>query len=806
MKRILLIVFLQLLHHISYAQSVDSSFGYVADTLQMEEVIISSKTAIKVNGDTISYNVDSFNNNSLATAEDVLKKLPGIQVSQNGVISINGIVVNKITINGKEYDIGNIADVTRSFPAEILAKIQIADYRSEEDIFMGVKTPTEEKTINLQLREEYSHGIYGKLLGGYGTKNRYQAGLFSNYMSTGGTRMTLIGELKNTGVTSLSGKMNSSQIPGVRDDSKVSANFLKEVNERWKLSCVYEFNNSNSYLKQSSFRTTYLENDSLLLQNKMQTSNTIINSQGVNFKSEYNVSSKLLIKSKIIIGARKVNTQNKDEDLTFLNNRKAISFQRTSTISGKNTNTNVNIENILLKTFAKRKRALSARLSFKYITENGDNILETENKYFLPVSESSLQNTSKRYNNTLRFQLSLNYSEPLGKNGIMRLGYDNTFTGGRSRTRVFVDDGGGEVQVDSIQSRTYDNENIESNFNLDYQYSKEKFSSSLGLQILPYNRITKEFGSKNIIKQNGINYAPRFFFKYQLTKFKSINFNYRGYITNPTFEQVNPVPDYTDSLNIFIGNPDLKPQLSHNLSLNYRSYRASGDAIYLYIRGEWLNQKIINNTTISNSKRKTIPINANGYYNFNLGINKTNPLIRNKIRLVTSLTSSIRNNVVVVNDLFQNRINYSLHPGIRLSYFNGSHYEGDISYSYGWNKAVATNNTNNVLKAHNLDHTGRVILPFNITWQYEVSFINNKGINTSLEQQFFLVNTSVTKEFRKIRGLSASIQAFDIFNNYPTVQRSVNDNYYEDISVNRIGNFYLLSVLYRFNSFPSKKL
>lgn len=136
------------------------------DTLSLSEVIITARTKLRVSGDTISYTVDSFYNHSVGTAEDALKRLPGVEFSDEGKITVQGSEVSKIFINGKEYDADDLRTISQNIPAEVLEKIQIADWYDEEAQFSGIKGNSSQKAINLQYKDEYVYAVHGRSIAG----------------------------------------------------------------------------------------------------------------------------------------------------------------------------------------------------------------------------------------------------------------------------------------------------------------------------------------------------------------------------------------------------------------------------------------------------------------------------------------------------------------------------------------------------------------------------------------------------------------------------------------------------------------
>src|ERR1043165_1516906 len=166
MRLLSVIILLCFLPYLSKAQADSNS-------INLEEVVIAIKVPIKVSADTVSYTVDSFSKNKNSSTEEVLKRLPGIDVDLNGKITVQGKPVTRLFINGKEYATVDLRTITQNLPAEVLEKIQVSDWHSENEQFNGIKKEPGEKMLNLQFKQKYKQGLFSKSSAGYGSKNRY---------------------------------------------------------------------------------------------------------------------------------------------------------------------------------------------------------------------------------------------------------------------------------------------------------------------------------------------------------------------------------------------------------------------------------------------------------------------------------------------------------------------------------------------------------------------------------------------------------------------------------------------------------
>lgn len=806
----LLSIFSCLLTGPVFAQQADSARSVLKDTTVLDEIIISAKTKIKINGDTVSYTVDSFYKDPMATTEDVLKRLPGVEVSRDGKISIEGKDVTKIFVNGKEYQAEDLRTITQNLPAEVLEKIQVADWYDEETQFSGIRKGSDQKSINLQFKKQYSSGVYGRAATGYGSKNRYQEGLFGSYMGTD-LRLTTIGNMNNTGIadaTNDAGADNarSGSIPGVQTKRQANLNFSYDGFKKLKLSGLYEISSQKTALEQSLLRSTYLPGDSLLLRRQVSAQTNKNLQHRLNLRSQYQISKMLSMTTSVNAGVRQGKNTNKADDITYYNEPVNPDFQRTSETDNNTSTPSVHFTNMLQKRFDKKGRSLALNIQANYT--GGDNSTTTENlnQYYSPPVISTNNFETGEQKTALDTRVNIKYTEPLTEKSSVSFDYSNLYTTSNNDKQVWNEDSNMRV-YDTVQSRQYENRNIENPFGLLYQYNTTKVTAGGGIDIKPYNRESQTVNQDNTsISQQGVNYFPSLFARYALSAKANLNINYGGSIIAPGINQLQPVPDYTDSLNIFIGNPNLHPELNNNMNLSYRYFNTGKQNVFwATLRGNWTNNKIVNKVDINASRRITIPVNTDGAYTIGGQLSYTHPLMAKKIKLTVSLNSNLARNVSFTNGVLQRVLNSSYQPSLKLVFSSIEWYEGDLNYSYRYNNVSSqvAGQTAGLLQSHTLSANGTFFLPRDFKLGYVLNYMVNNGLAAAYNKDFLLMHLRIDKTFKKAKGLSMRLQAFDIFNNYPNVQRTVGDNYYEDRSYNRIGNYMMVSFIYRFSWFPA---
>lgn len=795
-----------LLHTILHAQD-DTTLFRIGDTLSVSEVVITARVPVVVRGDTVSYMVDSFNRDPQASTEDVLRRLPGVEISNDGTITIEGKPLSKIFINGKEYTVKDLTTITQNLPAEVLDRIQVMDWYSEESRFSGVKTISKEKVINLRFKKKYSGGFYGRGAAGAGTKHRYQGNVFGNYLNKNGTRVTAILNTNNTSNFNIGNSPdagisgNTAGTPGLMEDKRASLNFATELNKSWTIDGTYSFNDHQQSVEQSSFRTTFIGEDTTLLLSKRGENSSTNAQHNLAFNSRYAFGDKAKLNTTFSAGIGTQTRVQNSYDITAYDTISDVNFSRYSRSNTATNSNNVLLRNVLYKRFDKERRTLIATNNTSYQSSKTDGDNFNQNKYYATGIVSEVINNTNEKNNSFSTVSSINYNEPIGQSGILTVGYTYSFDRGASDRAVLVDNVGVYIE-DTIQSRQYNNTNEHHKSELSYNFSQGKTMLTIGGMIDHY--IIKSYDDAlrtKTVNMSGANYYPNVLGSYALTERSRVQLQYSGNVQSPSLDQLRDVPDYTDSLNIYIGNPNLKPSVRNNGSLRY-TYNDHKKRLMFYANANlsWVNNDIVEMTTLNSSKSVTTPINANGNYNVSLSSAVSFPVAKEGLDASINAQAAKNNRVTVVNGARQVLENISFAPSLSLRYYSQGIYSGSLNYQYRINSTDGVS-VGNTLQNHNISHIGTFNLPFKITLSYYLSYILNDGYSSDLQKDFLLVNMGVDKTFTKVKGLALRINAFDLINSYPTVNRTFNSNYIEDRTTNRLGRYLLFSVIYKFNKF-----
>lgn len=768
------------------------------DTIQCPEIVIKAKTSVKVKGDTISYTVDSFSNSPTATTEDALKRLPGIDIDKDGKISIQGKDVTKIFINGQEYDAGDLRTITQNLPAEILSKIQITDYYDEDKQFSGIRNGSDKKIINLQFKKEYEHGIYGKISAGYGSKQRYQSSLFANYISNN-IHLTDVSIANNTGLNDIaSGNgdkvQQTSGSPGQTIKQSENLYFNIEKYKKIKISGTYEFSNTNFMLQQSMYRNTYLPGDSQLINAQNSEIKNKRMQHRLSMRSRYKQSKQLNINSDVNIYYRTAYNNNISNDAAYQDNIQY--FSRISSSKDTTENLSLMLSNTFQKRFLKVGRTLSIQTKAGFTQGDKQSGSSNYNKYSDPFRKNYTAFEKEENANEISGDISFQYNEPITTSDLISVKYAYQINHGKSNRTVY--ETAQDYTLDSLQSLDYDTHIIQQPFGILYQHITKKMTISISADAQYYTRKNMTVTNNGIsLNQKGIYYNPTASFQYRFTENTCIGFNYGGSITPPSIKQLQPTPDYTDSLNIYVGNPSLRPQITNTVSLNYNYVNTSSQRlVWMKLMSLWVAQQIITTTEIHTSYSVQHPLNLNGNYTLGISGNYSQPIMSKKLKASIGINSSLTNIATIINGNDQNTKHSNIQPNLKLSYSAAKWFDGDILFNYQYSDIVADHKKNH-LETYTLTNTLSFIFFKGIHLSSYINLIWNKGFSTS-NDRFLVLNFLAEKSLLRRQNLLIQVKSLDLLNNYPTTQRTYGDNYYEDKTVSSIGRYLTISLVYKF--------
>ncbi|MFN8246576.1 MAG: outer membrane beta-barrel family protein [Ferruginibacter sp.] len=799
---------------------------------------------IQIKEDTVSYVVDSTMYRKNDNVESMLKNLPGVQVDKDGTVTAQGKQVTKVKVNGKEFFGGDVTTATRELNADMVDKIQIIDDYGDQAAFTGIKDGDATKTMNIQLRKDKNKGYFGNATLGAGTEERYQASLSVNRFNDD-QQISLLGNLNNNnaslfnfgsfgggagsmgnmiggmvrsfgigsgggGIASALGNLGVSD--GIARTQSLGLNFRDNWGSKVSVYGSYSFSNRGT----NTIREINQQNS---FQNQTNTNTRFSNQYEVNenhrfsFNIEYKIDSFNYVKINPGITYRRTNG-----DYYTINN-----------VFGKTGNklTDGYIDefaqydqpsysgNILFNhRFRKKGRTLSLNLSAGLSSNDGTDDLVNANTYY--INGNSFDTLNQQYitqnNDNRNYGIRASYTEPLSKKRSLEFNYAHNYQfTGNDRETFLVDPASGSKQFTDSLSSIYENEYTTNRFGVNFRTNEKKYNYSIGLAVQPATIRSRSVTGKYSYRQDILNYFPVVRFAYNFSRSRSLNINYSGNTTQPSFSQLQPVPDYSNQLYVTIGNPDLRPEFTNSFNLRYNNFDfISGNVFFGNLLFSFTNDKIVTNTIPVGGlgRQETRYLNSNGFFTASGFYNVSKPIRNRKYVFNLGGTLTYNNNVSYLNSeknigrnwLFIQRVATDIRIKKWLETTTGVNFTlNSTQYSL---KSASLQNLS--AQTWTFSHTTRIFLPRDFIISYDLDKTLNNGYSETVAVNPFIINATLEKQLFKKKNGSIKLQAFDLLNENISINRQVTANSITDTRTNRLGRYFMLSFIIRLNKFSGQ--
>ena len=819
----------------------DYNFGNImmqAGANMLQEVqVVATVAPVVQRDDTTQYNASSFKTNPDATAEDLIRKMPGMDLS-GGSPKAQGEAVTKVLIDGKPFFGDDPTTTLRNLPAEIVDKVQVYDEKSEESKFTGFDDGQTTKTINIVTKDAVKKGRFGKAYAAYGYDNKYNVGGSVNLFKND-RRLTLIGQSNNVNIQNfdaqdLVGVSNAGrrrwgnngnsdfmvgQQDGIATTNAAGINYSNEFFDKLKLSTSYFFNNSNIDQIQDINRQYVLASNSGQSYQESSRSQTDNYNHRFNMRLEYTIDS---FNSILFIPTVSYQSNNSRNTLHGQNNLDGDALNSTITDAfNKRQGWNANAFMLYRHKFQKDGRTFSLSLRPSY-NDNGSNGTYTaDNTYFsTPSLNDTLdqQYTNDRANSSVNARL--NYTEPLGKKSQLQLQYRLYLSQSSANKETWNFDPFAQeyTDFDSLLSNKFGSHYSSHSPGLSYRLSDSLYNLGFGVNYqfatmesqreLPYSAsVNRDFQSV----------LPYLFFRYRISKTKNLRIFFRADTEEPSVEQLQNVIDNSNPLQLSSGNPFLVQSYETRLTMRYNaSVPAKGRSFFAMLRATNTSNYITNSTVIAQNDtllskeillakggQYVTPVNMSGYWDLSGLVTYGQMIkpIKTNLNINAGLGFTRTPGMINLQHNFSSNTNFLL--GLTLS----SNINENIDFTLTSNSSVNfVNNTLNTASNNNyFNQNSR--LSFNyIFWK---GFVVNTELNHQLyngmsqgyNQSFLLWNMSVGKKLFKNQQGEIRLSVFDLLNQNSNISRTVTESYYQDVQTNNLQRYFMLTFTYKFRKF-----
>jgi uncharacterized membrane protein YgcG len=830
----------------------------------MNEVVITATLPVLVKKDTLEYNADMFKVEKNAVVEDMLKKLPGVEIDGAGKITAQGTDVTRVFVDGKQFFGNDPLLATQNLPAEMISKVQVIDKKSDQAEFSGVDDGQVEKIINIVTRQGYKHGSFGKASSGYGSDDRYDEGLmFNNFV--GERQFSVIGMANNTnnlkftldtgnslnssrgstlssargsrmggggggggGFSSMTSAGRGMTQSGVSITNAAGINFHDKIGKKLEFTGSYFFNESDKNTSQTSLTQTLSADSSIFKHDTSSNWNNTKNHR-INMEFIYTIDSANSIIFRPNVSYALTSSERADRSITLGQTGYKLN-QSNSSSNSDGTSWNSGATLLFRHKFAKPRRTFSLNLTGTLTSSNTDQYSKsTISKYVTPTGPSTistnllLNNTSSRDGFTAR----ASYTEPLSLTKSLEANYYYSKSYNVSQRKAFDYNEADSLWniPDITYSNKYDNYFINQRVGLSMTSKKNKLMYTLGVGVESSQILSKTHVLDTLFDRthNSVNFSPTASLNYSFTNRRRINLQYRGTTNEPSIDQLQPIVSDPNSLTIRKGNPDLKASFTNDLTFGYNDVDTKTFANYFVnVQYSGVLHSISNNYINGpNGEQIIIPVNVNGAYDASVNVGMGRPIAKNKFSINTSGSLRWSNDVNYVRNS-ANALNTTTVIDTAASKLNttrtltaGYNFSGSINgkvvmftaaarinYNRSW-QSVQTTNTN-IYISYNYLADLKLNLPNGLLIATDYQFNVNTGLGSGYNKNYALWNASVAKDFLKNKRAQFKFQIYDILKQNQSIRRSINGNNITDTQSTILPQYFICTLTYNFNNFQQQ--
>ena len=780
-----------------------------------------------VKGDTVEYNAAAFKTQENAAVEELLKKLPGVEISADGKITVNGEDIKKIRVDGKKFFEGDIEQATKNLPADMIEKIQVLEQKSDMALLTGFEDGDTERIINLTTKPNRRKGVFGNMGLGAGldinNDFRYDGSLSMNIMR--GESQTNINAGANNLNTSRGSRGRGSwggANSGITTSQNLGINNNTIINPKFKIGGDVTFNHSNNLSETETERTSYISEKTYDDWSKSMSGNDRY-STNLRLEAEWKIDSLRTIVFQPNMG------YNQTESFSTREYRYLTEGDSTSWGDSKNSGFSNSLSgglNVIYnqKSAQKKGRSFTLNLRTGFSESNSDN-MNLSNKFTNDTTILIDQNTINRSNNFNSY-LRMSFVEPLWNNKNMleaAVSVSNNTT--KSVKEQFGKDVNGDYTIFNDEySNNFENIFFRESIELNYRFTEKDYNIMLGVNGEPsQTRNLREYGDGFVrdTTYGVFNFAPTGRFQYNFGRKTFARIDYRGRTQQPSIDQMQPVKNNSDLMNETVGNPSLNPAFSHNLRLMYSQFNDKTFSSF----STFLNTNLTKDALVSNriydsslkqynqtvNLKDAMPLSLNWNVMFNT------PLIQKRLHFNTNTSTGYRtqygfvsrgvnNEEIDIDNLLTGASNftrtYNAAEEISLT-FTHDVIEMGVRGRIGYNNSL---NSQKNVETETWDWMGRgnlvIRFPYDFTLSSDIAYSDRAGY-TNMDQSEIMWNAALDKSLFKKKG-TLSLRANDILRQRLNIRQTIGDNYVQYSRYNTLPSYFIVSFTYKINQFGGR--
>ena len=838
-----------------------------ADAIMLKGAVVTAMAQkVTLKEDTFVYNSAAYRTPEGSVVEELVKRLPGAEVSDDGTIKINGKEVKKILVDGKEFMTGDTKTALKNLPTSIIDKIKAYDEKSDLSKVTGIDDGEEQTVLDFNVKKGMNKGLMSNIDLGIGNKDRYSARGMGGYFNNN-NRFMLFGNANNTSDRGFGGggpRRGFGGGNGLNASKMLAANYNYEEKNKFKFNTSLRWNHSDGDVwsrrssenfmgSSSSFSNSLNQNFSrsdswngnIRLEWMPDTMTNILfrpsiswttnDSRSTGISASYNQDPYQYTEDPLSDeGIKKM-----DEVDAVINRQKSVSLSYS-----KNNNIRGMLQ--LNRKLNNKGRNVTLRMDAKYTDKDSKSISLQNAHLYLVQNEAGLDSTyqTNRYNLTpskdYSYSAQATYSEPLWKATFLQFSYKFTYSYSKSDRSTYdfskysfdgispeygawgnylgrLDGELGDYRDDKL-SRYSEYRNYTHDIQVMMRFIRQKYNLNFGVMIQPQrSKFIQDYQGKYVDTVRTVtNVSPTLDFRYRFSKMSNLRVNYRGTTSQPSISQLLDITDNSDPLNISKGNPGLKPSFTQNFRLFYNNFvQNHNKGVMTYINFSTTSNSISNKVTYDETTggRITRPENINGNWNvmgafmFNCSIDSTG------VWNINTDTNLGYNHYVSYLSLDKSQDsqknttqNTTWNERLSLSYRNDwleLSLDGTLAYNHAKNKLQPNSNLDTWQFSYGPSMT--LTAPWGTSLNTSLSCSSRRGYSdASMNTDEFVWNAQLSQGFLKGKPLTVMLQFYDLLHQQSTFSRAISSVSRTDTEYNAINSYAMLHVVYRMNLFGGK--
>lgn len=827
------------------------------DAVMLQEaVVVAEAPQVTVVEDTLMYNSSAYRTPEGAMLEELVKKLPGAEIDDDGNVKINGKDLKKIMVDGKEFFGGDVKTGLKNLPVDMVDKLKTYDKKSDLARVTGIDDGEEETVLDLTVKKGMNQGWFGNADLGAGTKDRYTGRMMLNRF-VDKTQFSIIGSANNVNDQGFSGggggpRWRSNN--GLNATKMLGANFATQTN-KLELGGSVRYNFQDADISSINSSERFLQNG-----NSYSNSNNKNRNKGTNLNADFRMEWKPDTLTNIIFRPNfsygRTNNASRSESGTFnedpfnliVNPNDYLNFDNlsddplkdirvnatnsASLSKGKSLSGNATLQ--VNRKLNNRGRNLTFRGVFGYGDNDNDQYTQSETRYYQLLNHLGgdsilyrnqyITTPTRNYNYTAQ----VTYSEPIAKATFLQFSYQFQYKYSKSDKTTFdlldyPDWAIGGALPSGYESHTVDSlsKNAEYRYynhdaSVGLRFIRPKYQLNVGMSFQPQNStLSYKKGDYMIDTTRTVfNFAPNMDLRFRFSKVSQLRFTYRGRSNQPTMENLLPITDNSNPLNIRMGNPGLKPSFAHTMRLFYNTYNAEKQRGIMTHFSFTATQNSISNSTRYNEETGgliTRPENINGNWNA-FGMFGFNTALKNKKYTINTFTNvNYQNNVAFLYNQDTKNNDRNTSTGLTLgervtgSYRNDwfeFSLNGSINYTAERNKLRPENNQEPYTYSYGA--STNITMPWKMTLATNIANQSRRGYrDSSMNRDELIWNAQLAQSLLK-GAATVSFEVYDILRQQSNISRSLSADMRSVSEYNGINSYCMVHFIYRLNIFGSK--